>query len=345
MATAEELLASVMEEVEQVDKTLVADFNSREILIPATIKVLGVESDDDVHKLHFNIPRYYCDVDLSEYHVCINFENARGQGDFYPVKDVEIVDEKILAFDWLVDRTAFKYRGDVIFNICLKKYDTNGVIIHELNTTPATLPVLKGLETTAAVVEENASAFDTVLFRLYCVEAATGNGQNGYYSIVRVTETNEGPAFTIMNSDGTTNALVKNGYTPVRGVDYWTDDDVTSMWNRTVNYINKWSPRTALVKLTKAGWSNNSQTVSVNGITEDSVIFVAPEPSASNFTEYTEQEVRCTAQGTNQLTFECVTTPTIDLEVNVAIYHSSDVTDSTGNFVVTDDGVGNVSIV
>lgn len=351
MATAEELLASVMEEIEEVDRTLVANFNSREIFIPAAVQVLGVESDDDVHKLHFNIPRYYCDADLSEYHICINFENARGQGDFFPVKDVEVVDEKILAFDWLVDRTAFKYRGDVTFNICLKKYDENGVVIHELNTTPATLPVLKGLETTAAVVEENASAFDTVLFRLYCVEAATGNGQNGYYSIAKVEEKNYGTVFTIINSDGTTNAIVKHGedgedgYSPVRGVDYWTDEDSSNIWNSTISHISKWAPRTALVNLPKTGWTDNSQTVTVNGISEESIIFVAPEPSAVNFAEYTDQKVRCCGQGVNSLTFECEDVPTIDLEANVAIYYCTSDTDFISNLIVTDDGQGNVTIM
>ena len=348
MATAEELLASVMEEIEEVDRTLVANFNSREIFIPAAVQVLGVESDDDVHKLYFNIPRYYCDAYFSEYHICINFENARVQGDFFPVKDVEIIDEKILAFDWRVDRTAFKYKGDVAFNICLKKYDENGVVIHELNTTPATLPVLKGLETTAAVVEENSSAFDAVLFRLYCVEAATGNGQNGYYSIAKVEEKNYGTVFTIINSDGTTNAIVKHGedgYSPVRGVDYWTDEDSSNIWDSTISHISKWAPRTALVTLPKTGWIDNSQTVTVDGISEESIIFVAPEPSAVNYTEYTEQEVRCVSQGVNTLTFECKTTPTFDLEANVAIYFCTSDTDTIGNLVVTDDGEGNVTIM
>ena len=342
MATADELLAS--QEIE----VLTVDLNSRIISIPASVGVLGVESDDDVKYLRFNIPRFYTTIDLSEFKFQVNFENAKGGGDFYPIKTVEISDDDMLSFIWEVDRTAFAYSGDVIFSLCMKKYDDDGVVVKELNTTTAKLPVLKGLETTKAVVENNPSAFDTVLCRLYAVEAATGLGQDGYYSIVKVDEQNDGVVFTIMNSDGTTTAIVrhgKDGHTPVRGVDYFTDTDILDFENDLKTYVDQWSPKTETVILTASGWSNNKQTVAVSGITTDNIIVVGPDPSDSNYEAYVDGEIRCVSQTVGSLTFVCSSTPSVDVTVNVAVYYSTDAESGTHpSFTFTDDGNGNVTI-
>lgn len=167
MATADELLATTSETMEEI---LVADLVNRTIVIPATLRILGVESDDDVRRLYFNVPRYYGKIDLSEFKIQVNFENAKGDGDVWPVDDLVVNQDDILTFSWLVDRSAFKYAGNVTFNLCMKKYDTEGIVVKELNTTTVSLPVLKGLETSKELVENNPSAFDAVLFRLYAVE-------------------------------------------------------------------------------------------------------------------------------------------------------------------------------
>lgn len=183
MATADELLSATSETTEEI---LAVDLINRVIVIPATLRILGVESDDDVRRLHFSIPRYYDygEVDLSEFKIQINFENARGEGDFWPVDDIVVNNDDTLTFSWLVDRSAFKYAGNVTFSLCMKKYDTEGIVVKELNTTTSQLPVLKGLETSKEVVENNPSAFDAVLFRLYAVEEAIDLSQRYYTPVV-----------------------------------------------------------------------------------------------------------------------------------------------------------------
>lgn len=326
MATAEELLGRMSE---TGDEILVVDLNTRIISIPATLTVLGVESDDDVKRLQFKVPRYCGEFDLSTFDIRINFENARNRGDVYPVDDVKVTDDNnYITFSWLVDRTAFVSAGNVKFSICMKIFDDLGVVIKEFNTTFATLPVLKGLETEEAVVENNPSAFDVVLHRLYAVEAATGNSQNGYYTIASVNETDEGVEITLVGSDGTHVATVKkgidgvdgiDGYTPIKGTDYWTEEDKSEMQN----YINAWAPRTSIIVLPVTGWTDYKQTISVPGVTVDNIIMVAPDPVYENYKEYTERSVRCIAQDDNILTFECATVPSIDLTVNAAVYFSA----------------------
>lgn len=322
MATAEELLAAYGNGNEE---NMTVNLDSRVISIPASILNLGVESDDDVKRLHFSMPRHYGEFDLSKFKFTINFENANYTGDIYPVDDLATSDDNTITFSWLVDRVAFEKAGDVEFNICMKMYDEEGVVIKELNTTPAILRVLKGLETSEAVVENNPSLIDRVLFRLYAVEAATGLGQDGYYSIVKITDTDDGVSITIQNKDGETEAELKDGYTPIRGTDYWTAEDEEAMRSGVSNvlmeYMNNWVPVLTTITLPAADWVNNAQTVNVEGVKMDSLVLVGPDLTEENYNAYIDAGVKCTAQNEGNLIFECESVPEIDLNVDISIYY------------------------
>lgn len=71
------------------------------------------------------------------------------------------------------------------------------------------------------------------------------------------------------------------------------------------------------VTLKAAGWSNNTQTVSVTDIAADSAVVVSPAPES--FEAYNEAECRATAQGAGTITFSCGSTPSVALAVNVMI--------------------------
>lgn len=325
MATADELLMAAAGSEEEI---LIVDLDTRVISIPATLKVLGVESDDDVKRLQFKILRHYGEFDLSRFNIRINYENARGQGDFYPVDDLTI-DGDLLSFSWLVDRVAFAHAGDVKFSICMKLFDDSGVVVKELNTTYTTLPVLKGLETEQALVEQNPSAFDNILFRLYAVEAATGNGRDGYYSVVKVDQTEDGMTLTIVNQDGETTAIVRNGIdgqTPQKGVDYFTETEVNEIEQEVIERvsddISKITPKYLTVVLHKGSdnWSNGRQTVTASGVSSKHVVYVSPLPDEANYEVYTSNAIKCVSKGTNTLTFTCESVPDADVSVNVAVY-------------------------
>lgn len=348
MATADELLDGLPE---VIDNTLTVDFNTRLIIIPVTLVVLGVEADDDVHRLKFRVPRYYGEFDLSKFKLHINYENARGKGDVYPVDDLETTDDDNITFSWLVDRFAFLYPGDVNFSICMKLYDNEGNVIKEFNTAPATLPVLEGLETSEATITSNPSLFDQVLFRLYAVETATGMGADGYYSVVKVDETDDGIAITVLSKDGNTEAVIRHGrdgvdaVTPVKGVDYYTEEEQTEFKNALTQYIDGWAPYEATVTLPATGWVDNQQTISVDRVTENNVIIVSAEETDEYYDAYNDACVRCIGQGINTLTFKCTSVPSVDLNANVVIFYSSDQTPSQGGITVSDDGNGHVTIL
>lgn len=69
--------------------------------------------------------------------------------------------------------------------------------------------------------------------------------------------------------------------------------------------------------LTVAGWSSNTQTVTVNGVTTTNNVLVAPAPASA--ADWTSAGVICTAQGTDSLTFTCTQIPSNDITVNVCI--------------------------
>lgn len=148
MATADEILAA-----EVCDDILTVDLDSRVINIPKNVTNIGVESDDEVRKLHFRVPQYYCDIDLSKFVIRINYMNAKKGGDVYDVMSSEVVDGEI-HFDWVVGRNAVAFDGNVSFIVCMKDIDSEGNVLREFNTTIATLPVLPGLETGEAIVNE-----------------------------------------------------------------------------------------------------------------------------------------------------------------------------------------------
>lgn len=55
-----------------------------------------------------------------------------------------------------------------------------------------------------------------------------GGGEDGFSPLATVTQTENGAEISITDVNGTTKAIItngKDGQTPVRGIDYWTDAD------------------------------------------------------------------------------------------------------------------------
>lgn len=162
MATADEILSQLASED---DKVLVINNDLRTITIPQTVKMLGVESDEEVLRLYFRMPKMYGDTDLSEFVIRINYINAKGTGDVYTVSDSSVTDDAI-TFSWLISRSATIYKGSVRFIVCLKLYNGTGVLTKEYNTTVASLPVLEGLEIDNVIIDQNPRIIEDILLRL-----------------------------------------------------------------------------------------------------------------------------------------------------------------------------------
>lgn len=64
-------------------------------------------------------------------------------------------------------------------------------------------------------------------------------------------------------------------------------------------------------------WANNSVTKNATGVTTSNTVIVSPAPAS--FVDYGKSLIYCSAQGNGTLTFECETTPTSTITVNVLI--------------------------
>lgn len=178
MATADEILNAMQDGTElqaEEGELLIIDNDLRTITIPPEIANIGVESDDNVKRLHFQMPRQYGEFDLSEFDIRINYLAANNTGDIYVVTDKAVSGDNI-TFSWLVGRSAFTAQGTVRFIVCLKKTNQEGVVEQEYNTTVATLQALEGIEPSGQIVEDNPEVIESILKRLDALEENVGSG-------------------------------------------------------------------------------------------------------------------------------------------------------------------------
>lgn len=152
--TAEELLLSVdAQSVESSERCLI-DPESREINIPPTYQIFGVESDEKVERIEFECPKIVGDnIDLSKLQIRINYRNANRDQDQYIVEDVETNGDNI-EFSWLLSRKVTAYRGTVQFIVCAVNV-SGAIIVNEWNTTLAEAEVLEGIEIGDPIVTES----------------------------------------------------------------------------------------------------------------------------------------------------------------------------------------------
>lgn len=152
MATAEEILATMPQDASEYEEVCTVDLSARTIEIPEKLKIVGVESDEDVTRRKFRMFWQYGDIDLAEFSVKINYENAKGEGGIFPVSDVARAGED-MTFSWLLSRKALKYKGNIRFVVCMTQA-SGAEIVKEWNSTIAEFKVLEGLEIDGDIDED-----------------------------------------------------------------------------------------------------------------------------------------------------------------------------------------------
>ena len=161
MPTVDELLNASNEVT-----TCTINPDTREIIVPEKYKILGVFSDEKVTKIPFTCPKVVGNnVDLTEYNLYINYQNAIGRHNAYSVDDVAVSGDNI-TFSWLLSRDVTLSSGIVKYSICAKKLNGDS-ISNEWNTTIANGVVIQGLEATQAIVEENSDIIEAILSKAH----------------------------------------------------------------------------------------------------------------------------------------------------------------------------------
>lgn len=161
MPTIDELLNASNEVA-----TCTVNPDTREIIVPEKYKILGVFSDEKVTKIPFTCPKVVGNnVDLTEYNLYINYQNAIGRHNAYLVDDVAVSGDNI-TFSWLLSRDVTLSSGVVKYSLCAKKLNGDS-ISNEWNTTIANGVVIQGLEATQAIIEENSDIIEAILSKAH----------------------------------------------------------------------------------------------------------------------------------------------------------------------------------
>ena len=147
---------------------LVIDPITREIHLPQGF-IFGVYNDKDVLTVPFLIPRYYGDIDFSDYRITINYMNASGNPNFYDVVDLNVGTDTI-TFNWILGRAVFVSAGTVRFIVCIRNIGSNGKILNEFNTRIYSASVLSGLEVDSAADDPEAYS---ILAHMKVLESTT----------------------------------------------------------------------------------------------------------------------------------------------------------------------------
>lgn len=148
---------------DMVDDYLIIDDNSREIYVPLGELLFGVTNDEKTERKYFQCPRIVGDnVDLTQYQLYINYQNANGEKDKYIVTDVKVVDDNI-TFTWLLSRKVTEYQGNISFIVCARNVGSLGNITNEWNTAIATGTCIVGLEVDDLTPGEQEQARDYFL--------------------------------------------------------------------------------------------------------------------------------------------------------------------------------------
>lgn len=94
-----------------------------------------------------------------------------------------------------------------------------------------------------------------------------------------------------------------------------------NIWSDTDDDLDTFTPKTLTVTLSSSGWSNNTITVTANGVTASNTIMVTPEPAS--IAAAAASQVYCSNQASNSLTFTCLgDQPSTNITMNVVILKS-----------------------
>ena len=152
MKTLDDALAVLANSEEEIQYCTI-DAETREITVPDTYRILGVESDEDVERVYFKCPKIVGDnIDLSSLVIFVNYQNASGEKDRYYCDDVSVKGDEI-TFSWLISRKCAKTPGTIQFIVCAKK-SVEEDVTNEWNTTIAESEILKGLEPETSIPED-----------------------------------------------------------------------------------------------------------------------------------------------------------------------------------------------
>ena len=203
----------IVPEVESVDTVLVINPDTRIINVGSGL-LLGVETDNDAERVKFQCPKIVGDnLDLSQYHIYIHYQNAKGEKGKYLCEDVEDADENI-TFSWLLSQKVTAFKGATKFLVCAKKTDAKTIV---WNTTLASGNVLEGLDVDEDIIQQNDDVIEQILLKLEQIESSGGTGDINNAKVT-FTEAEERTNIESQETMSTTFGKIKKWFSDLKAV-------------------------------------------------------------------------------------------------------------------------------
>lgn len=162
---------------EAADDSIHIDVNTRQVTVPESQRLFGVESDENVEVKHIVLDGRYNDgTDLSTLTLRVNWRNANGGKGSYLVTNLDVTEDSI-AFDWVISRGVVAYKGTVYFIVCAFKVNSTGKTEQEWNSSLGQGTVLEGLEVTDEDIggDDTVNRMLTILQQMNSVQTAAKN--------------------------------------------------------------------------------------------------------------------------------------------------------------------------
>lgn len=216
--------------------------------------ILGVKGDDCAERVYFEAPRYLSpEIDLmdttegTEICVYVNYKNASNEPYIQECSDkASVANTDTVNFSWLVTNRATHEKGEVKFNVCVKKF-VDGVLTNEWHTTTFTGKVLDGIDVTAKTPE--VITHDTVTLQALTLEVQNYAGEVAGYETA-LNNLNESLSDVNQYVDEVVDDTVQTHVTKIT--------DSTNVWNETTqnniptklsvaNYVSTSLPQTTTI--------------------------------------------------------------------------------------------------
>lgn len=176
--TLEQALALASENADNtLDDAIHVNIDTREVTVPQSQQLFGVESDADVEIKHIVIDGRYADGnrDLSELAWRVVYRNANKGTSYYLIPSV-VANENSIEMDWLIKRSVVAYKGTVDFILCAFATTSSGEVTPEWNSTLGQGTVLEGLETSAIDIgKESVDELAKILYETITARDAAAN--------------------------------------------------------------------------------------------------------------------------------------------------------------------------
>ena len=143
--------------------------DDRTITVPKDLRKIAVQFDHNVETVTFDCPRYWDGIDMSKMTVYVNYMRADRNRGMCLCKNVTVdeKDDTLMHFTWTLTRNATLYNGKLIFLVCIKNLDGDGMEINHWNSELCDqMQVSEGLECEETVMEMHQDIVTDLLLRM-----------------------------------------------------------------------------------------------------------------------------------------------------------------------------------